>query len=186
MIEHPVDKAYREMNEARSAVGCALEAGDMLEAYKLQDRADDMAVSFTTVLWGTLKDEGYDARAYAQDYRNNIYVKVGSHIIEVCDLPYYIVRLRSTDTMYGLLTSLSPRYGDGGIYPSSIVQVIDALREIDTTIRTYGQCTTCHYSSLAAMRHGNHYYCGAGAVATLPQCSQYRHYPIQSLLSWMG
>lgn len=173
MIEHPVDKAYRAMNEARDAV---------LEA---EERAEDIAVTFAALLLDTLKVAGYDARAYGQGYRN-VYVKVCEHTIEVwfSYSPRYSVRFRSTDTMWGSLVALLPAYKEG-IYPSSIVRVIDALQEIDTTIRTYEQCTTCHYSSVGAMGRGNDYYCGVGAIPVLPQCTQYRHYPMQALVSWI-
>lgn len=186
MIEHPVDKAYRAMNEVRDTILEAEERGYFLSAKNYQDKLDDMAVSFTRLLLNTLKAAGFDARAYAQSYKH-VYVRVNSHPIEVWfyDQPGYSVRFRSTDTMYGLLRSLLPRYRDG-IYPYSIMEVIDALQEIDTTIRTYEQCTTCHYSSVGAMGHGNHYYCGMGAVPVLPQCSQYRHYPIQTSISIIG
>lgn len=185
MIEHEVDKTYRALNGVRNAARHAVDIRHTLEAKRLQDRFECMAASFTALLLDTLKAAGFDARSYAQSYKH-VYVKVESHPIEVWfnDQPQYSIRFSSTDTMYGVLRSLLPRYRDG-IYTSSIVEVIDALREIDTTLRTYEQCTTCHYSSVGAMGHGNHYYCGAGAVPTLPQCSQYRHYPMQALLSWV-
>lgn len=184
MIEHPVDKAYREMNEVRTNILHAEGLGYFLSVDYLQTRLEGMVVSFTTLLLDTLRHKGYDARAAQRQIE--VYVKIGSHPIDVWlyGLHRYNIEFRPTDTMYGALTALLPKYGYGGMYAFSILQVIDALEEIDTTIRTHGQCWTCQYSSVGAMGHGNQFYCGAGAVPIVPDCSQYEHYSsMQSLVS---